>query len=1082
MCLCTRDRVNQTDFYCTVCSINFHISCLKKQSSRLPSRKTFVCGKCKDNTNENQKPQANQPEDTKSTECASHNAVKWESEVEFSEPIKPNLVSNYSERAALENPAKNEIKSDINALELDQNPNSSPTTLDRKPSPVRRDPVSDKVKSDSVIGVNEVKSPEIITILEELPESSQNIISEKTISEENKIENVIELTQIQKDRVILIDLDSEEEQNVEYRTIEKGPNPINSSSESKKRKESPMDQESFLLKMDQDITKLGQTPIKPTLAKKIKVLESISTPVVVVTDTKRESNTWFDEKDQCQVIDLTEKQLADLKIQQLSQSKFQAIEPEENPIAVVSEREGDSEDEWMMRITNYAENAQLIRNLDSEVTKTIMENIPTDAAMEKALKVIKADLINQNGGNGTPRGLSVTLMEHQIHGLAWMMHMERNEKTRGGILADDMGLGKTIQTLALLHQNRIYPSSDRAATLIVAPLALIHQWKREIFDKSRTKLNVKVHHGADRIKDKKDLRKFDVVITTYSVLQLDAPEPSQTLPDGTILPEKRPGVLYKAYFQRVVLDEAHIIKNRKSRISSAASMLDAEYRFSLTGTPLQNCVDDIYSQLRFLQVPVWLDYQEFARCISKNITKDNMQKSKHAIQQLQAILKAYLLRRTKDAKDAHGQPIIRLVDRLVEIEKIHLGPAERQFYDIISNKASVEFDHIMGAAKGMFNYSSILVLLLRMRQAASHPHLIKEVFEEAHVGNYNLTFMHYSSGILNQMEARNGLLDFVAGPEKPELAAAKRKLSRATFESVMTSAQSGELIYQSCPLCSDVVTNGKISYCGHAFCGECIEGYLQTNAFSEEEVCAKLCPVCREAIRPNELIAIEVFLPSQLSRNPSDSPISDSEKTLKAVLEQLHPDGNFHDWITSSKVDKMIEILHSIREESRDARAIGGDPIKTVVFTQWTSFMDIAQYDGTMSSEEREKAVHDFMNDKNITVAFVSLKCGGVGLNLTAASRVILLDLWWNPSVEDQAIDRVHRIGQTNVVKVYRLAVDDSVEDRILVLQEQKRALADGALGEGEFKLPRLTREDLRFLFRNRAQLQPTIDFPTFQP
>lgn len=155
----------------------------------------------------------------------------------------------------------------------------------------------------------------------------------------------------------------------------------------------------------------------------------------------------------------------------------------------------------------------------------------------------------------------------------------------------------------------------------------------------------------------------------------------------------------------------------------------------------------------------------------------------------------------------------------------------------------------MGAAHGMFNYTSILVLLLRLRQAASHPHLIKEVFEEARVGNYNLTFMQFSSGILNQMENRNGLLDFVSGEESPELSAAKRKLSRAAFDSVISSARSGELIYQSCPLCSDVVSDGKVSYCGHTFCAECIESYLQTNAFGEEEDFTKPCPVCRHSMK-----------------------------------------------------------------------------------------------------------------------------------------------------------------------------------------------------------------------------------------
>jgi SNF2 family DNA or RNA helicase len=90
----------------------------------------------------------------------------------------------------------------------------------------------------------------------------------------------------------------------------------------------------------------------------------------------------------------------------------------------------------------------------------------------------------------------------------------------------------------------------------------------------------------------------------------------------------------------------------------------------------------------------------------------------------------------------------------------------------------------------------------------------------------------------------------------------------------------------------------------------------------------------------------------------------------------------------------------------------------------------------------------------------VSLKAGGTGLNLTAADHVFLLDPWWNPAVEDQAADRTHRIGQTRPVMVYRLVALDTVEQRILALQERKRALADAALGEGD-RAAGLTRDDL---------------------
>ncbi|KAJ0475858.1 putative DNA helicase [Helianthus annuus] len=102
-----------------------------------------------------------------------------------------------------------------------------------------------------------------------------------------------------------------------------------------------------------------------------------------------------------------------------------------------------------------------------------------------------------------------------------------------------------------------------------------------------------------------------------------------------------------------------------------------------------------------------------------------------------------------------------------------------------------------------------------------------------------------------------------------------------------------------------------------------------------------------------------------------------------------------------------------------------------------------------------------------VTVMLMSLKAGNLGLNMVAASHVILFDLWWNPTTEDQAIDRAHRIGQTRAVTVSRLTVKDTVEDRILALQDEKRKMVASAFGEdqGGMSAPRLTAEDLRYLF-----------------
>jgi len=163
---------------------------------------------------------------------------------------------------------------------------------------------------------------------------------------------------------------------------------------------------------------------------------------------------------------------------------------------------------------------------------------------------------------------------------------------------------------------------------------------------------------------------------------------------------------------------------------------------------------------------------------------------------------------------------------------------------------------------------------------------------------------------------------------------------------------------------------------------------------------------------------------------------------------------------SSSKVELLLEQLDEAVAEGH----------KALVFSQWTSLLDrvepalrtagipFLRLDG--STVDRAGVVRDFQAEQGPPVLLLSLKAGGTGLNLTAADHVFLLDPWWNPAVEDQAADRAHRIGQERPVVVHRLVAENTVEERILALQERKRALAEAALGTGDQALS-LTREDL---------------------
>jgi non-specific serine/threonine protein kinase len=166
---------------------------------------------------------------------------------------------------------------------------------------------------------------------------------------------------------------------------------------------------------------------------------------------------------------------------------------------------------------------------------------------------------------------------------------------------------------------------------------------------------------------------------------------------------------------------------------------------------------------------------------------------------------------------------------------------------------------------------------------------------------------------------------------------------------------------------------------------------------------------------------------------------------------------------------KLDELAREITENIGDHKAL--------VFSQFLGMLALIRakmeelgikyqyFDGSTSAPDREKAIQDFQNNDEVRVFLISLKAGGVGLNLTAADYVYIVDPWWNPAVEQQAIDRTHRIGQTKNIFAYRMICKDSIEDKILQLQEKKRALAKDIISDDTTFVKSLSREDVEYLF-----------------
>ena len=247
----------------------------------------------------------------------------------------------------------------------------------------------------------------------------------------------------------------------------------------------------------------------------------------------------------------------------------------------------------------------------------------TSEEIKQLLETIRPDSdISQENREGTPDALKYPLMEHQKLGLSWMKTMEECEK-KGGILADDMGLGKTIQALALMVSR---PSTDpeRNPTLVVAPVSLMQQWKREIqrmLRPGKYQMSVYILHGEKGKRSFTDLKDYDVVLTTYGTVAAEfrrkesyeeREEEQGIAVDFTIRKNELPILGPISKWHRVILDEAQCIKNRNTKSAQAACQIDATYRWCMSGTPMMNNVGELHSLLKFLRIRPYCVLEKFS--------------------------------------------------------------------------------------------------------------------------------------------------------------------------------------------------------------------------------------------------------------------------------------------------------------------------------------------------------------------------------------------------------------------------------------------------------------------------------------
>lgn len=654
-------------------------------------------------------------------------------------------------------------------------------------------------------------------------------------------------------------------------------------------------------------------------------------------------------------------------------------------------------------------------------------------------------------------------------------------ETRGGILADMMGLGKTLSILSLVSSSLDdaaawglsepsqpvvppakpttlgTPSSQQPvgltpvkrnvkATLLICPLSTITNWEEQIRQHLLPDaMSYHIYHGPSRIKDVAKLAEFDLIITTYGSVsnELGARRKGK---DG-VYP------LEELSFFRIVLDEAHMIREQNTLQFKAISRLQAQRRWAVTGTPVQNRLDDLAALLAFIRLEPFHDRGKFVRYIVEPFKACDTE----IVPKLRVLVDTVTLRRLKDKID--------LPPRQNLITYLDFSQEEREVYEMFARNAQDRVQVLTGSSTktlGGNSYIHILKAILRLRLLCAHG---KDLLNEDDLAT------------LQGMTADNAIeLEDSSDDEKPALSHAK---ALSVF-SLMLETDRDACFYCGKRLGAHEGANieaenqddvlGYITPCYHVLCQSCIGIYRENAELAVDAVSNKgKCPACQKTTR-FEYVELRQRDVDAEHAGPAKTKTSDTAKSGKGTAKYSGP---------HTKTRALVADLLNTKAAS-DANP-DEPPLKSVVFSGWTSHLDLIELalkdagvtftrlDGTMSRNARTNAMDRFREDPAVQVILVSIMAGGLGLNLTAGNTVYVMEPQYNPAAEAQAIDRVHRLGQERPVRTIRYIMRNSFEEKMLELQDKKNKLANLSMDAKSLDKTEAAKQklmDLRSLFK----------------